>query len=926
MAELNPKAPNFVPGMPGAGREEAAQNGRGVSVVHADSGPARKGRSATENKAEQDGEPTALQSQESDLSRALRGSLNGHASQPQRTQQTAAFPDRSPDSAILGKSPSSRLGYTSANHLLNFQYQSHQRGRGGAAAGARGRAGSGRRAGPRPQPYNRNKFLQANFRFLVSDAADLRRHEADADLMLDWDDVVQVEMLTAHEINCPISLEAPVCPQITPCGHVFAFPSIMAHLMSHGGDNLRKASPCPLCFQPIVARELRLVQIKVVTPPKAGDTVTFSLLKRARRSIIPCEVGARSSDDMQRAPAGDQASTEVPSAPQAVWTGKSPPAHENGSAATGGTAATQNSPDTGSVNRFAKFGATSDATPMWQAAAEQLSKYAAEVTTEGGFDAAMEAPYIYAAIDALALRAGKWAERRQRLILEGVSADAAVVTPEAASAAAIAAVKEMTNAASDSAKHDIARRAAEAARAAEDAAAKAALVRDFPSLRPSLAPPPPQRGWEVAHAAAAKTQGAETAFSDDEFEPLALQFGHSETPQNGTAASSPSNPKEAEASDLSEDKGIPIVGSSAASKAPDAAGSATSASGSSPPDQASFLKSNEYYFYQASDGQWLFLTALDMRVLLAHHGAYSALPGRLAAQVVNIDQVTQTEAVRKRTKFLGHLPLTGAFQLAEVDLAALVPEEALVPFAEELQSRDRRRERRVKEEAQQAARDAKQAAARAAALAASTAGPSAAELKAMPLPSASLRHFLGGLTEEEALTNALTASLAEDSSGEEEGGPATRDEAAMPQSGISFAKMTAMGFAATGPSLPASSPGGMSGTSPGALQRPAWGKALAAHPTQPLSTPGVKLQAWGITSQKQLTPGTAMPVAPAPISWLEPSALSAHSQEGKREDATGGAQHASPAPKEQETKEGANKKKKGQKQQTLLFTTAQRRY
>ena len=79
---------------------------------------------------------------------------------------------------------------------------------------------------------------------------------------------VQVEMLTAQEIKCPISLEAPVCPQITPCGHVFAFPSILAHLVNHGGDNLRKASPCPLCFQPIVARELRLVQINVVTPPK----------------------------------------------------------------------------------------------------------------------------------------------------------------------------------------------------------------------------------------------------------------------------------------------------------------------------------------------------------------------------------------------------------------------------------------------------------------------------------------------------------------------------------------------------------------------------------------------------------------------------------------------------------------------------------
>ena len=66
-----------------------------------------------------------------------------------------------------------------------------------------------------------------------------------------------------------------------------------------------------------------------------------------------------------------------------------------------------------------------------------------QVTTEGGFDAAMEAPYIYAAIDALALRAGKWAERRQRLILESASADAALTTAEAASAAAIAAVKEV---------------------------------------------------------------------------------------------------------------------------------------------------------------------------------------------------------------------------------------------------------------------------------------------------------------------------------------------------------------------------------------------------------------------------------------------------------------------------------------------------
>lgn len=83
------------------------------------------------------------------------------------------------------------------------------------------------------------------------------------------DPVVQVEMLVHQPLKCPISLESPpLCPQITPCGHVFSFPSIMAHLISHGGDTLRKASPCPLCNAPIVARELRLIRAHMTPPVK----------------------------------------------------------------------------------------------------------------------------------------------------------------------------------------------------------------------------------------------------------------------------------------------------------------------------------------------------------------------------------------------------------------------------------------------------------------------------------------------------------------------------------------------------------------------------------------------------------------------------------------------------------------------------------
>ena len=51
-------------------------------------------------------------------------------------------------------------------------------------------------------------------------------------------------------------------------------------------------------------------------------------------------------------------------------------------------------------------------------------------------------------------------------------------------------------------------------------------------------------GWENAHAAAARTQGVEAAFSDDEFDPLTLQFGNAEAAMpSRTSASSPSGPK-----------------------------------------------------------------------------------------------------------------------------------------------------------------------------------------------------------------------------------------------------------------------------------------------------------------------------------------------------------------------------------------------
>lgn len=42
------------------------------------------------------------------------------------------------------------------------------------------------------QTYKKEHFLQASFRFVVSDAVDVGKHSSDPDAMFDWDDVLQV--------------------------------------------------------------------------------------------------------------------------------------------------------------------------------------------------------------------------------------------------------------------------------------------------------------------------------------------------------------------------------------------------------------------------------------------------------------------------------------------------------------------------------------------------------------------------------------------------------------------------------------------------------------------------------------------------------------------------------------------------------------
>jgi hypothetical protein len=60
----------------------------------------------------------------------------------------------------------------------------------------------------------------------------IRRHEADPDLLVDWNLIEQVRLRTSgsEPTSCPICLFPPTAAKISRCGHVFCWPCILHYL------------------------------------------------------------------------------------------------------------------------------------------------------------------------------------------------------------------------------------------------------------------------------------------------------------------------------------------------------------------------------------------------------------------------------------------------------------------------------------------------------------------------------------------------------------------------------------------------------------------------------------------------------------------------------------------------------------------------
>uniref|UniRef100_A0A8D0HIA3 E3 ubiquitin-protein ligase RNF10 n=1 Tax=Sphenodon punctatus TaxID=8508 RepID=A0A8D0HIA3_SPHPU len=106
-----------------------------------------------------------------------------------------------------------------------------------------------------------------------------------------------------------------------------------------------------------------------------------------------------------------------------------------------------------------------------------------------------------------------------------------------------------------------------------------------------------------------------------------------------------------------------------------------------------------YYFYQAEDGQYMYLHPVNVRCLTREYGSLEKSPEKITADVVEISGYSMTEDVRQRHRYLCHLPLTCEFRICELALKPpIISKQTLEMFSDDIEKRKRLRQKKARDE------------------------------------------------------------------------------------------------------------------------------------------------------------------------------------------------------------------------------------
>jgi hypothetical protein len=186
-------------------------------------------------------------------------------------KKEAALSGLPSDPISVGKpAATGRRTHISGNHLLSFEVTSSPGSMFGTSAGPVRR---GRSVRPGAS-FTKERFIHANFQFVVREEVLLDRHEFDVnpDAQLEWNDIEMVVVPAQQDVACPICLDTPLAPQLTKCGHFFCWPCILRYAAATsmaGSGNWRK---CPICFESVSVKQLKSVYFSQVTDFTTNST------------------------------------------------------------------------------------------------------------------------------------------------------------------------------------------------------------------------------------------------------------------------------------------------------------------------------------------------------------------------------------------------------------------------------------------------------------------------------------------------------------------------------------------------------------------------------------------------------------------------------------------------------------------------------
>jgi len=110
-------------------------------------------------------------------------------------------------------------------------------------------------------------------------------------------------------------------------------------------------------------------------------------------------------------------------------------------------------------------------------------------------------------------------------------------------------------------------------------------------------------------------------------------------------------------------------------------------------------RSADSYFYQAEDGQNIFLHSINARCLIEEYGSLICGPGQIDGQIVDLEFYTMTKELRKRFRYLSHLPLCSEFMTCELMLKPpVLSKHTIHNFMPEFKSRKANRVKKFKEQ------------------------------------------------------------------------------------------------------------------------------------------------------------------------------------------------------------------------------------